>query len=669
MTDDYSLITSFAERDKVSQLEERFAEVEGADAKTAMLHMVASQMGMPFKTIERKYYAWRSGGRDAIADKRRISRGAKDNPFYRIFKTYAERNLNESKDAWRDMMKDFRNDKVFAFGTWRDIWKEEFRFEAVPPVCPSNWTPKGATYQNLMRLYSRDPARAMSLAWSRQGQFASLKHALPVVRSRVGLKPGQVYQADDVWHNINVFSSGIKGLFQPLEFAFYDIASAFKPESLMKPRALTIDPKTGKETRDNLKEFQFRLALAHLVCCTGFHKDGVRFVLEHGTTAIRANVQRRIASIPVFGKLIRFEASGKKNEPAHKGLFIGSPGGNPRMKSLCEGAHNILHNATAALPGSRGRDAAHMHESTGALVKYAEKMLQQANEIDPVLAQLLQLPVLDYRTYQQYFYKIEDSVMDRREHDLEGWQENEELCYFDEGKNAWESVGELANKSPEAAAIIIAKCQGNPKLLKMCKMSRRQVWRKGLKDLVRLPLIEMPAFLDPRDVKEETVRPDGTIVFKDAVYYPGEKKIYLARYTDRNGLPHMLAPGQKVKFYWNPIGELAKHIWIAADDEEHSVLGMAPALKTARWTDPESIKVAAGQQMAQIAALMSDTRARHAEDAAMLEAKKKINKLILDAAKTGELKLGNEELRMKNEELEDEDPIQFLERMNSMAAH
>ena len=54
---------------------------------------------------------------------------------------------------------------------------------------------------------------------------------------------------------------------------------------------------------------------------------------------------------------------------------LGNAGGNPRMKALCECAHNIMHNAAASLLGNHGRDAAHLHESNAALVKYSTSPL------------------------------------------------------------------------------------------------------------------------------------------------------------------------------------------------------------------------------------------------------------------------------------------------------
>lgn len=630
---EYSAITDYSDRQRVARLESRFIEIEGAASggKVEMMRLVAEQEGMPFRTFRNKYYAWLKGGAGAIADRRRMARAMSGDELYDAFKTYAERDVNTSRGGYEAMLRDLRAGKTFAFGTWRDLWKRQYPFEAVPAFCPPSWVPRGFTYANMMEKQSRDASRAMALAWNRQGQFAALRHTLPVLRSRAGLPVGAVYQADDVWHNIDVFQPGLKGVFNPLEFAIYDVSSAYKAVSVMKPRVLVVDPKTGKETRDNLKEMQFRFAMAYLVTQVGYHRDGVTFILERGTTAIRENVQRRVAAIPGYGRKFAFQVSGVKNTPAHKGMFIGNAGGNPRMKSLCECAHNIMHNATASLPGSHGRDAAHLHESNAALVKYSAEMVAQAEALDPALVPMLQLPILDYRHYQQYFYAIEAEVMDRHEHRLEGWGEREVLCYRMDETSQWRPASELADMPPEKAAAVAAYLGGRRELMCMRRMSRREAWRAGQGELERLPLIEMPAFLDPRDMREGRVRDDGTIVFEDAVYYPGERKIYNAVVTDRAGFARRLAPGETVKFYWNPLGDLAKHIWLA--DDEGNVVGMCPALQTARWNDRRSIEAAMGQQAAQIAAAMSDTRARQAESEIVRRAAQNVNRALIEAAK------------------------------------
>ena len=99
------------------------------------------------------------------------------------------------------------------------------------------------------------------------------------------------------------------------------------------------------------------------------------------------------------------------------------------MKALCECSHNILHNATAGLLGSRGRDAAHMHESQNAVVKYSKEMIAIAERLDPALVPFLQLPILEWKKYCEYFFIIENEVMDRTNHSLEGWADREIVEY------------------------------------------------------------------------------------------------------------------------------------------------------------------------------------------------------------------------------------------------
>lgn len=630
----YSVISDFAERERVSRLARRMAEIRDAEKKMDKYAEIAAQEGTSAKTLQRLYKLWRDSGEDdlVLADKRKLTKATPGSKFYRDFVTYCERDHNTDQGGYDAMLRAFRAGETFSFGTWRDIYRQEFPSAQVPSTCPSRWIPRGMTYANLMRMRAHDSSRQMSIAWNRQGQFAALGSTLPVIRSRVGLPVGALFQADDVWHNIDVFAPGQTGTFQPLEFAIYDVSSAFKVVSAMKPRILVKDPKTGKEVRDNLKEIQFRFALQYLVACKGFHKDGATFILERGTTAIRENVQRRIAAVPGFGRLLNFQVSGLLNQPAHQGLLIGNAGGNPRMKSLCECAHNILHNATASLIGNRGRDAAHLHESNAAIVKYSEQEIELAQRIDPTLVSHLMLPVLQYDKYCQYFYAIEDEVMDRTRHNLEGWAGREVMEYRLSQTSEWLNCDRFNDMSPEEVVATMAVINSDKThLLRQRRMSRREVWMAGQKDLIRWPLFDLPAFADPRDAREATVRGDGTISFTDLIYYPGQRKTYVAEVIDRNGIHKRLSPGTKVKFFWNPLGELSNHIWLC-DETGETVLGMCPILKTAAWSSPDTIRAAMGQKIHQVTEMMAEVQARHLPETVQRRVAEKFNRFLLKSA-------------------------------------
>lgn len=637
-------VTDSDERKRILDLARvfRLIRAENETGGKIMALFAKYQRMYGLKGLKRKYYVWLEAeerkpgeGVVALADGRKMKRAEVDNPFYRDFKNYCEKNKNEGgcHAAYKDMMRDFRRGDVpFSFGTWRTVWARLYPYESVPASCPSNWTPRGATYSQLMALYQKEKGRDVALEWNRRGMFAASRFLAPVLRSRVGLHPGEVYQSDDVWHNIDVFAPGLKGVFQPLEFATYDVASAFKIGSLIKPRSLKVDPKTGKEVRDNLKEQQFRFEVAGIMCNIGFYRGGVRWVGEHGTTRLNDRVLARIASVPGWGELFHWDVSGIMNSPAHKGLLMGDGGGNPRMKSLCECSHNILHNATAGLLGNRGRDAAHMHESQRAVVKYSEKMIALAERIDPALVPFLQLPILEWKNYLAYFRIIEEEVMDAHDHHLEGWADKEVVKYRIDENAPWQPIGQLLDMAPNKVAAIRAFIESDPsRYMTKMRMSRREAWASGIKDLVRWPIFDACCFFDPADRRKATVGRDGTISFTDSIYYPGERKIYLAQYRDRNGIAHNLRAGSEVWFYWCPT--LPLQIWVT-DEAGDANLGIAPALKTAAWADPESIKVAVGQRQHQIAELMADTRARHAESEVARVAAENVNRaLVSEAAK------------------------------------
>ena len=206
--EEYAAIGNLRDRERIVRLVDRFMEISASKTKVETMRLIAAQEGIPYGTLRRLYYVWRKKGVVALADRRRVRTVAKDNNFYSDFKVYSERDLNTSQGGYDAMLRDIRAGKSFMFGTWRDCYRRDFPFEPVPALCPANYTPRGFTYQNMMRLQKADATRAMALAWSRQGQFAALKHTLPVLRSRVGLHVGEIIQSDDVWHNFDVYAAG-----------------------------------------------------------------------------------------------------------------------------------------------------------------------------------------------------------------------------------------------------------------------------------------------------------------------------------------------------------------------------------------------------------------------------------------------------------------------------
>lgn len=623
-----------AKRARLAGRAELLDEVEREVAGGATLQQAYDAVSLRHRgdtSLAKSLCRWRLArakhGDEALLD-RRVSRPTPSATakWLPLFKAYAERDLNTSRGAWKKMIGDLRSGKVFpGLGSWSDLWAAEHPFSPLPDRCDPAWIPSGASYPSLMRALRADPDGVFALAASRRGMRAAHAHVLPVLTTRRGLPVGAIYEFDDVWHNIDIMLPTGK-VAQPLEFAGYDVASAYKCMSVVKPRFTT---ESG--VRSNLKEQQFRFALGAHLCTTGFHKGGVRLVVEHGTTAIRAPVERKIKLVPGFGELVSFARSGILSEQVHAGLFIGSGGGNFRFKKLVEASHNIHHNRTASLPGSRGRDAEHMHESRDALVKYEEKTFAELERWGgPGFGARMQSGLLSFEEYVAAFRRAEAELMDDPIHRLEGWDERTVAEYRLGPGAPWRNAEELMDMDPAGANAIAAFLAVHPDCRRRRFMTRREVWARGQAELIRFPLFEMPAFLDDSDARECVVREDGTFGFRDALYFGRDEVVYRAEARSFEGAVRRFAPGERLTVFWNPI--VPDQVWIA-DRASGVTLGTAPLVTRAPAYDQEAVKRAMGAQAHDLARKVLPIRGRHQREAEERAARIAVNAELLREAK------------------------------------
>ncbi len=580
----------------------------------------------------RKYYRWKKYGVAGLENLAKAPRGVKRHAWETVFMRYCENDKNTSKGAYNKMMLDFQNGVVMeGIGDWRKVWAEEYPNRAVPAQYPLTWKPRGVTYQNLMKAMKKNPDLMFQIQINRQGMQSAHQYLLDVHTSRVRLPVGKIIQFDDVFHNTDVLVSfGASPIAQPLEFVGWDVASGFKVMSVMKPR---ITDEDGK--RKNLKEREFRFGVAGFLTTKGFHKDGVNLIGEHGTAAFREKLQARYAKTGLGG-LIKFPVSSILNSPAHSGLFAGIGGGNFRMKALCEGAHNILHNRTAALPGGRGRDAAHMHESHAALVKYETKLHRAAADLPEEIQRTLIRYMLTFDQYTAAFYQIQAALMDDPDHGLEGWDGRTVVEYrMSETSNEWHPRAELLQMSEADAKALGAFLKSKPACNRERPMTRREVWMSGQDDLVTIDMHDMPLLLMPDDAMELKVRDNGTMTFRDQFYYGRDEVIYHAKVTTRAGFRETLIPGRRYRAYFNP--GVPDHVWIE-DMESGKYLGMAPRYHRAPLVDQAAINRAMGGQIADRARKMKPIAGRHHDEALALAERVEHNAQVLAGTKKPERK-------------------------------
>ena len=609
-------VSSMKARVKAAEWRDMMIEIEAAPAKMRVRLMMqkAAQGVAPYATIRNKFYAYQKHGDGALIDRRCCRSLTRKNPWLECYMTYIENDRNTSMGGYREMMADFRSGVVMAgsVGTWREVWRKERPGVPVPEECPFDWTPHGATFANLQAVAKNDPNYCFNIASSRRGRKAAQRFLLPVLTSRVGLPVLGKVEYDDVWHNTDIMVGG--KVCQPLEFAGYDVASGFKCSSIMKPRFERADG-----VRDNLKEQQFRFLFAYDHLVRGFHRGGIEDIVEHGTTAIRANVEKQIRAIPGMGDLITIRRSGILSEQVHAGLFIGNGGGNFRMKALCEGAHNILHNRTAGLIGSRGRDAEHLHESQAALVKYEERLMAAAAKLPEEFALKLQAGLMTFAEYQEAFRTIEDQLMRDPEHRLEGWDGKVmQEWRLSPTSNEWRTAAELlemGKEDPDGARAIAAVIGRDPALRRVRPMSRLEAYQEGIRsgEIIRVDEWYLPHFMDvEKDAIEVTVRGNGLIGFRNELLYGRDEMLYRAAAKNHAGWVQALPTGRKLLALFNPM--MTEKIWLVDGGDGHT-LGTCPLYSRAAAYDRHAIEVKMGEQSADLAAKVLPVRGRHQAEA------------------------------------------------------
>jgi len=608
-------------------------EIEAApkNQRVRVMEQMAARGVAPFGTIRRRFYAYQRAGAAALVDRRRVRQLTAANPWLECYMHYVENDLNTSMGGYRTMMGDFRRGRAMpgAIGTWRDVWARERPGEPVPAECPLDWTPRGATYANLQAVAKANPNYYFNIFASRRGRKAAGRYLLPVLTTRAGLPVLAKVEYDDVWHNTDIMLGA--RVCQPLEFAGYDVASGFKCSSILKPRFERADGR-----RDNLKEQQFRFLFAYDHIVRGFHRDGIEDVVEHGTTAIRQNVERQIRAIPGVGELITIRRSGILSEQVHAGLFFGNGGGNFKMKALCEGAHNLLHNRTAGLVGSRGRDAEHLHESQAALVKYEERLMAAAAKLPEEFALKLEAGLLTFDEYHAAFRQIEDALMRDPEHRLEGWDGKVvQEWRLSPTSNDWRPMGKLvkmAKEDPDGARAVAVVVGRDPALRRVRPMSRLEAYQAGLGsgEIIRVDDWYLPHFMDiEKDAIEVRVRENGLIGFRNELLYGRDEMLYRAAVKNRAGWQQSMAPGAKALALYNPM--MPEKIWLVDAADGHT-LGTCPLYNRAPAYDRHAIEVKMGEQAADLAAKVLPIRGRHQAEAEDRAARMAHNLGVIKAA-------------------------------------
>ena len=585
----------------------------------------AAAAGMAEGTFRRKYYAWKKGGCKALVPANKVPKYlvAKSPRITAAFIAEWRRRVENvqrraMRQAWNDLLRDVRKgDAIPGLAHWTKMWAEDFPDRPIPSACPLTWIPAGLTYNNL-RGYA--PTK-FELVHARQGRRAAAAHRPLVATTRAGLKCGQIYVFDDMWHDhkVNFFDREQSAAIRPLEFHCIDLFSTKKVAWGIRPRLIN-----GDGTHDQLKDREMRQLVCQVLCVVGYRAEGTTLDVENGTAKIGGELAEYIDY--ATDGAVGVQRGGIDKRALLAGAFAPRGVGNFRFKASLESLGGLYHNALAALPGQTGLSPAMQPESLDGLDKYNSSVLDAVKQLSPERAARLWFPVLEFNEFCQIYGEIIDRIDSRTRHDLEGWGPAGNVVeVFVPGPGLDPIPMDLIMANADKFAGAIQLAHADPaRFVAFQRLSPNAVWNRGAKDLARVSIIHAPAILG-RDngVHVKISRShEAWVAFKETharIRYSPECRQFNTPFSN------ILPAGGDFIFYPVP-GDLRAVVC----DADNRPIGWTVQMSVANKADKQSILKAHGEAEHVRSLLESGYRERHAPEAAQIQSMRAHNDAVKD---------------------------------------
>lgn len=604
-------------RPKIQRWLRAFESVDLAAGIGRGIARVAEIMGESPATARRMYDSLKKGGGhwSALVDNRRV-RKTDDNArtssreFRNFITALAEKHQRKSKPAYRKFLQ---------------AWASR---ETIPGFLDfPGWPNPPFTYRTFARIIQAETDRRKLISLRISTSSKSGAGLAQVFGTRVGLWPGAVYQFDDVWHDNYVTVGRNPVPTRVIELGALDLFSGCRFHWGAKPRM----PKAGGGM-ENLKEREMRFFLAGVLWNHGVSPRGTRLMVEHGTAAIRGDIEALLHDSGLGIMVDRQPIEGR--QAALCGFWKGSEGGNYRAKAALESVHNLMHNDLAHLALQSGSPSSGLKAPvvTERQLAYIERVLTDVLKKVPHRADLLRLPSLDF--YSQFipfltdYYQI--GLNGRTDHELQGW---DELDFMVTEYTALPGSGQYLTGCqylalPAASQAIIREAsKASPKeWTRRRALSPSEVWETGKRDLRPVPA---PLICDilGKDLGRE-VKVSGSYIRFSDLDIAAEELIYQARVHHLNGAQRELRDGEKFFAFANPFASDTLFLLDAND----RYLGHCRLEQRVTATDRTSLILAAGAKAHRNAEILAPLRMRHEEEVIEAQSMREHNKRVLDGS-------------------------------------
>ena len=622
----------------------------GRCSKGALVKQAAKDLGKSVGAVNRYLRWFKDGGWENVIDERHAGVGAKGLP--EKFKSYVAgifdglQRDDDGREAHRKI--------IDRWACWRESGSPDFKIDGYdhpPSPDPATGEPKGWSYDNLLKLRPKKPARSST----KQGPKAASIYLPDILTTRVGSAVlSRVLFDDQDLDNLLADGflavAGITETQTPCCFNSLDFYTASHLDHHL--RAQHKDPVTKKNKTLTGDEFAW-FTIRHLQTW-GWRKDhlGTELIQELGTAKTWQN--QDLTSLGGFhsfedalyalsgGKCI-VNRSGRFDSPLFADMcFKPSSTGNFKFKTWLESAFRLLRTYMQGLPGAKGsRERDNGREETYGIKMVERKLLTAIAECadkptQEFLREHIAHELMDLPTLHALVCAVYRAVNARTRHSLEGWHE----CRFtvplwrpSERSETWFTHDELMSiADPEEKRFLIQRINANrdtlAKVDKLSPASALQIEMARDAGCIEKLKDEFVGLLFPRErAVRKTVLSDHTFTLPNPLW-PDTLETYVASW-DHKGAQVTLDSGKELLVYHNPYfdGRAQLH-----DMNGSYITTLFPTVRAEPFRQDKTLI-----QLKQRAAVASGhtvhVKARLADIAAGRVANREHNRVILDLTK------------------------------------
>lgn len=559
----------------------------GRGEKCKIIAKAAADLKVSIPTVNRFVRSYESAGWQALSDQR----GKNNKPLPDAFKAFVRQlhlqcqRATSGREVHRMLIERWR--------LWQRTGDDKHAipgYDMPPPAGPKGY-PAGWSDDNVLRM--RPDKYALSVA--RQGSKSAAGFLPSIMKTRVGMKFGQVFFFDDQDYDVKVVAPGTsQRTLRPQGFNCLEyLSGSFMSHSI---RLRWWDKENDQYRTLTQAEFTW-FVVAHLQK-HGYRHDnhGTTLVFEHGTATGYNNRNLETfggfhnfdeALMGVSHGCIRVARSGLFNHPAFAGmLFRPQSSGNPNFKAPLESMFNLVRNRMAALPGATGRNRDLKPAEQYGQDHYTAQMLKVWENLDERHRKLISWPGLTAEEFGKLADVVYHAINARTEHGLEGWEKAgfvaPQFRFTPDERSPWLSR-EKVNELPDNARTALLALSESPGHVRPYRLSPADVASQCAGELTKLPDHAIPLLIPRQWARPATVKSDRTISIKDQLL-GAEAFNYVCRFQNGEGFT-VLSPGTKLLCYLNPFNP--ERLVICKEDG--AFLGTLQLQTRAGWSDQDAI--------------------------------------------------------------------------------